>query len=61
MKVKRPRSAYAQEYKTKAVRLYEGGIGLAATARIPIAHFRQGVADRNRPLNASRVHEHIRP
>ena len=48
MKVKRPRSAYTQEYKTKAVPLYGGGIGLAATTRIPIAHFRQGVADRDR-------------
>ena len=39
MKVKRPRSAYTQEYKVEAVRLYDSGIGLAATAR------KLGIAD----------------
>ena len=39
MKVKRPRSAYTQEYKAEAVRLYDSGIGLAAAAR------KLGIAD----------------
>jgi transposase len=33
MKVRKPRSAYTQEFKAEAISLYDTGIGLAATAR----------------------------
>jgi transposase len=39
MKAHKPRSAYTQEYKVEAIRLYDSGIGLAATAR------KLGIAD----------------
>jgi len=39
MKAKKPRSAYTQEYKAEAIKLYDSGIGLAACAR------KLGIAD----------------
>ncbi len=33
MKSKKHRAAYTEEYKAEAVKLYDSGIGLAATAR----------------------------
>ena len=32
MKAKKPRSAFTQEYKIEAIRLYDSGLGLAAAA-----------------------------
>ena len=39
MKALRPRSAYTQEFKAEAIKLYDSGVGLAATAR------KLGIAD----------------
>ena len=39
MKAIKPRSAYTQEFKAEAIKLYDSGIGLASTAR------KLGIAD----------------